>query len=141
MPSVIADIHDQILIDFMKKKRKKYNTDQRLLFGKDGNGYLFPLLLQLQRASFSSNDEYIFIASVAPSKVRSAPVFCIVDHEGNITDYTASFRNIFFSNNKKTYNKNIQEIIPGYFDGDYNEKTTNVRNFSSFLRNKKLGEV
>ena len=56
MPSVIADIHDQILVDFLKKKRKKYNTDQRLLFGKDGNGYLFPVLLQLQRASFSSND-------------------------------------------------------------------------------------
>lgn len=125
----------------MKKKRKKYNTDQRLLFGKDGNGYLFPLLLQLQRASFSSNDEYIFIASVAPSKVRTAPVFCILDHEGNITDFTASFRNIFFSNNKKSYYKNIQEIIPGYFEEDYSEKTTNVRNFTSFLRNKKLGEV
>lgn len=123
MPSVIADIHDQILIDFLKKKRKKYNTDQRLLFGKDGNGYLFPLLLQLQRASFSSNDEYIFVASIAPSKMRSAPVFCIIDHEGNITDYTASFRNIFFSNNKKDYNKNIQEIIPGYFDEGYKEKT------------------
>ena len=56
MPSVIADIHDQILTDFLKKKKKKYNTDQRKLFGKDGHGYIFPLLLQLQRASFSSND-------------------------------------------------------------------------------------
>jgi hypothetical protein len=56
MPSVIAGIHDQILTDFLKKKRKKYNTDQRLLFGKDGNGYIFPVELQLQRASFSSND-------------------------------------------------------------------------------------
>lgn len=56
MPSVIAEIHDEILTDFLKKKRKKYNTDQRLLFGKDGNGYIFPVELQLQRASFSSND-------------------------------------------------------------------------------------
>lgn len=80
MPSVFADIHDRILLDFLKKKRKKYNTDQRLLFGKDGNGYMFPLKLQLQRASYSSKDEYIFIASICPEKVRSAPMYCIVDH-------------------------------------------------------------
>lgn len=66
MPSVIADMHDAILTDFLKKKRRKFNTDQRLLFGRDGNGYLFPVQLQLQKASFSSNDEYIFIASVRP---------------------------------------------------------------------------
>jgi hypothetical protein len=120
MPSVIADIHDQILTDFLKKKRKKYNTDQRMLFGKDGNGYIFPLELQLQRASFSSNDEYIFIASVTPERLRTAPYYCIVDHEGDITDFTASFRNIFFQNSsKKSYNRNIQEIIPTYFDADY----------------------
>ncbi len=79
MPTVFADIHDQILTDFLKKKRKKYNTDQRLLFGKDGNGYIFPLMLQLQRASFSANDEFIFIASVAPAKLKSAPNYCIVN--------------------------------------------------------------
>lgn len=82
MPTVFADIHDAILTDFLKTRRKKFNTDQRLLFGKDGNGYLFPVLLQLQKASFSANDEYIFIACVWPEKTKSAPVYCIVDHDG-----------------------------------------------------------
>jgi len=56
MPSIFADIHDNILTNFLKTKRKKFNTDLRSLFGKDGNGYLFPVQLQLQKASFSAND-------------------------------------------------------------------------------------
>lgn len=108
MPTVFADIHDQILTDFLRKKRKKYNTDQRLLFGKDGNGFIFPLMLQLQRASFSANDEFIFIASVAPAKLKSAPNYCIVDQEGTITDFTSTFRAIFYEKSKKDTKKNIQ---------------------------------
>jgi len=56
MPGVFADMHDEILTNFLKTKRQNFNTDQRVLFGKDGNGYLFPLMLQLQKASFSAND-------------------------------------------------------------------------------------
>jgi hypothetical protein len=52
----------------IRKKRKKYNTDQRLLFGENGNGFIFPVMLQLQQASFSANDEFILIASVAPAE-------------------------------------------------------------------------
>ena len=60
MPSVIADIRDQILTDFLKKKRKKYKTDQRMLFGKDGMAifsqfyYKFKELAFLQTISLYS---------------------------------------------------------------------------------------
>lgn len=141
MPSVFADIHDRILVDFLRKKRKKYNTDQRVLFGKDGNGYIFPLKLQLQKASYSSKDEFIFIASLAPEKLRGAPVYCVVDLEGQITDCTSSFRNIFFSRQKRASTRSIQEIIPGYFEGECADPATEVRHFQSFINNAKLGEV
>lgn len=66
MPGVFANMHDKILKEFLKTKSSHFNTDERVLFGKDGNGYLFPLMLQLQKASFTANDEYIFIAAVRP---------------------------------------------------------------------------
>jgi len=56
MPKIIGQKHDDILINFLKKKRKTFNTDQRLLFGLDSNDLLFPLQLQLQKASYSIND-------------------------------------------------------------------------------------
>jgi len=80
MPRIYAVLHDKILTDFLKTKRRKYTTDQRLLFGKDGSGYMFPVQLQLQNTSFTSNDEYIFIAMVKPDKTREIPIYCIVDH-------------------------------------------------------------
>jgi hypothetical protein len=116
MPVVFADKHDNILIDFLKKKRKTFNTDQRLLFGRDSNGYIFTIQLQLQKASFSANDEFIFIGMVKHNKLRAAPLFAVVDNEGYIREYTASFQNIFFKNYKKGKLKSIQEIIPNYFD-------------------------
>jgi hypothetical protein len=66
MPKIFAVLHDKILMDFLKIRRRISKTDQRLLFGKDGVGYMFPVNLQLQNTSFTSNDEYIFIAIVKP---------------------------------------------------------------------------
>jgi hypothetical protein len=101
MPRLFAVLHDKILTDFLLTKKRKFNTDQRLLFGKDGNGYMFPVHLQLQSATITSNDEYIFIAMVKHDKTKTLPLYCIVDHEGYIKDYTASFKNIFYKHSKK----------------------------------------
>jgi PAS domain S-box-containing protein len=141
MPRIFAVLHDKILTDFLKAKRRKFNTDQRLLFGKDGTGYMFPVQLQLQNTSFTSNDEYIFIAMVKPDKTREIPLYCIVDHEGYIRDYTASFKNIFYYQSRKEKAKNIQEIIPNYFDEDYSEEMQTTRTFTVPINNKKLGEI
>jgi PAS domain S-box-containing protein len=84
MPIVFANNHDNILIDFLKKKRRTFNTDLRLLLGRDSNGFIFPVHLQLQKASYSANDEFIFIAMVRADKLRSAPLYCLLDHEGYI---------------------------------------------------------
>lgn len=116
MPEVFAVKHDNILIDFLKKKRRTFNTDQRMLFGRDSNGYMFPIQLQLQKASFSANDEFIFIAMVKHHKLRAAPLFAVIDNEGYIREYTASFENYFFGRQNKNKLKSIQEIIPNYFD-------------------------
>lgn len=56
MPEIFAVKHDNILVDFLKKKRRTFNTDQRLLLGRDSNGLIFPVQLQLQKASYSAND-------------------------------------------------------------------------------------
>lgn len=80
MPKIFAVLHDKILTDFLRYGRRKYNIDQRILFGKDGAGYMFPLHLQLQNTSFTSNDEFIFIAMVKPLKTKEIPIYCIVDH-------------------------------------------------------------
>ena len=107
--------HDAILTDFLKKRRKTFNTDQRLLFGKNSNGYLFPLQLQLQRASFSSNDEFIFIARVTFEKLKSTPLYCLVDLEGEVKEHTSGFRNLFFSKRYLNHQLYIQEVIPNFF--------------------------
>ena len=66
MPQIIGDKHDDILLDYLKRKPKRINSDQRLLFGKDANGFMFPVQLQLQKASYSVSDEFIFIAMIRP---------------------------------------------------------------------------
>jgi hypothetical protein len=91
-----------------------------MLFGKDGHGYLFPMLLQLKKASFIANDEYIFIASVKSEKTKEAPIYCIVSHDGLIQEFTASFRNMFLRKTSRIdFHKSIQEVIPDYFDEHY----------------------
>lgn len=78
---------------------------------------------------------------VKPDKNREIPIYCIVDHEGYIRDYTASFKNIFYFQSKKEKVKNIQEIIPNYFDDDFSEEMKTSRILTVPIKNKKLGEI
>lgn len=50
MPKIYAQQHDHYLLEFQKNKYKQINSDERMLFGKDKNGYVIPILLQLQRS-------------------------------------------------------------------------------------------
>ena len=127
MPDVFGVLHDKILTDFLRTRRRKFNTDQRLLFGKDGNGFMFPLQLQLQSLTVTNNDEFIFIAMVKPEKSKKIPIYCIIDHEGYIKDCTASFKYLFYKKTKKETNKNIQEIVVNYFDEEFQEESLVVR--------------
>ena len=43
MPDVYSINHDNILASFLKNRYKSINQDQRLLFGKGKNGFIFPL--------------------------------------------------------------------------------------------------
>lgn len=63
MPSVISDIHDNILSTYLKNRYKQINQDQRLVFGKNKGGFIFPILLQLRKLSWNVNDELIFIGN------------------------------------------------------------------------------
>jgi PAS domain S-box-containing protein len=56
MPKIFADQHDNYLKVFLQNKTKKVNSDERKLFGKNKNGYAFPILLQLQRTVSSTGD-------------------------------------------------------------------------------------
>lgn len=88
---------------------------------------MFPLQLKLQSLTVTNNDEFIFIANVKPEKTKKIPIYCIVDHEGYIKDSTASFKYLFYKKSKKKMNKNIQEIVVNYFDEDFQEDSTLVR--------------
>jgi hypothetical protein len=101
MPSVISEVHDHILSTYLKDRYKRINQDQRLLFGKNKSGFIFPIYLQLRKLSWNANDELIFIANFELPKLKSAPICCISDLEGNILDYTSSFANLFLKKSKK----------------------------------------
>ncbi len=56
MPSVFSVLHDNILNSFLKNRFKEINQDQRSVFGKNKNGFIFPMLLQLRKLSWNLND-------------------------------------------------------------------------------------
>lgn len=65
-----------------------------------------------------------------------------MDQEGYIQDFTASFRNIFYRISKKVQAKNIQEIIPNYFESTpEGERDLQPRTIEIQMRNNKLGPV
>ena len=91
MPRLFSDHHDNYLLAFMKNKNKKVNTDDRHLIGKDKNGCLFPIMLQLRKAVFSMNEELTFIANIKKVKTSESPILCICDDQGEIMDYSSMF--------------------------------------------------
>ena len=79
MPDVYSVNHDNILNSFLRNRSKSINEDERLLFGKGKNGFIFPMSLQLRKLIYNTNDELMFISNVNAIKTKSAPIFCIVD--------------------------------------------------------------
>lgn len=73
--------------------------------------------------------------------MRTAPFFFTLDHEGEIIEYSSSFRNVFYRNPKKDKIKNIQEIIPNYFDENYREDTSVPRTFKVTINTHKVQNV
>ena len=61
----------------------------------------------------------MFISNVNAIKTKSAPIFCIVDLEGDIKNVTSTFAWLFlrkFKNVKMDKDvQNIQVIIPSFF--------------------------
>lgn len=118
MPSLFSRIHDFILSSFLKDRyKKKINQDERLLFGKNKSGFIFPMYLQLRKLSWNLNDELIFISNVRTYKNKSTPIHCIVNLDGEIQDVTSSFAWMFLKKNSSqiSRNQNIQCILPSFF--------------------------
>jgi PAS domain S-box-containing protein len=82
MPKLYAVNHDYFLQIFLKNKNKKVNTDERLVLGKNKNGYIFPIFLQLRKAMISMNDELVFIANIRTVKQTESATFCICSDQG-----------------------------------------------------------
>jgi len=55
MPDVFAGYHDSLLAVFLRNRYKKVNGDERVLVGKNKNGFIFPLMLRLQRTVVSAD--------------------------------------------------------------------------------------
>ncbi len=118
MPKLFSEHHDSILEKFLVNKNKKVNTDQRHLLGKDADGYVFPMILQLQKVLSTSVDELFFISNITRKKNQRSFICCTIDNEGEILEFSSLFRELFFTKNAKrlrNYNKNIQLIIPDFF--------------------------
>ncbi len=96
MPKIYAEQHDHYLLEFHKNKYKRINSDERLVFGKDKYGFIMPILLQLQRTISSLSEELLFVANINKFKVRQTPLICITDEEGEITDISSGFKDIFY---------------------------------------------
>lgn len=119
MPSVYSVVHDNILSSFLKNRFKTINQDLRFVFGKNKNGFIFPFHLQLRKLSWNVNDELIFIAHLEPPRLRAAPIYCIADLEGDLQDFTSTFAWLFMKkakDNREIKRKNIQEMIPSFFE-------------------------
>lgn len=56
MPDVFSVVHDNILKTYLKNRYKKINQDERSVLGKNKNGYIFPIYLQLRKLSWNTND-------------------------------------------------------------------------------------
>ena len=118
MPSVFSVVHDDILNSYLKNRYKRINQDERLVLGKNKNGFIFPMHLQLRKLSWNTNDELIFISNVKSTKLRSAPINCIVILEGEIQDVSSSFAWMFFKKSisqMTTKTQNIQCLLPSFF--------------------------
>ena len=116
MPQVYSIVHDGILNSFLKNRYKSINQDERLVYGRNKNGFIFPIQLQLRKLSWNTNDELIFIASVNSIKTKTAPILCIVDLEGDLKNVSSTFSWLFLGckiNNRRI--ENIQVILPSFF--------------------------
>lgn len=82
MPKTFAEQHDNYLKVFLQNRSKKINSDERKLLGKNKSGYIFPILLQLQRTISSTGDELLFIANIKKLKLKQAYISCVTDEEG-----------------------------------------------------------
>ena len=90
------------------------------------------MMIQLRTLSWNNNDEFIFIASLELVKSRSAPIYCMIDQEGDIHDYTSTFAWMFLKkvkNNNQIKRKNIQELVPSFFEVVENQKLTEEKEF------------
>lgn len=118
MPDVFSVVHDNILKTYLKNRYKKINQDERSVLGKNKNGYIFPMYLQLRKLSWNTNDELIFISNVKAVKLRASPIYCIVDNDGDIHDVSSTFAWLFYNRNTNQAPKaqNIQRLIPSFFD-------------------------
>lgn len=78
------------------------------MFGKDKYGYVIPILLQLQRTISSMSEELLFVANIRKFKVKEVPFICITDEEGEISDVSSGFKDVFYE--KKELDKKKVQI-------------------------------
>lgn len=79
MPKIYADQHDSFLKVFIHGKNKKINSDERKMLGKNKSGYVFPIILQLQKTVSSTGDELLFIANIKKHKLKKTYIGCVTD--------------------------------------------------------------
>jgi len=81
MPEIFSNYHDSLLQKFLKNFKKKVNTDERVLLGKDKHGMIFQIQLKLQR-TLCTVDELLFVANIRRYKTRENCLLCICNSEG-----------------------------------------------------------
>ena len=79
MPKLYSKYHDEFLRVFLTFENKKVNTDNRLLVGKNSQGSLFEIFLQLQKSITTASEELVFVANIELSKVNEAMLLVICD--------------------------------------------------------------
>ena len=92
MPNLYADIHMTFLRkknEYQDKSVELLNMD-RLVFGRHGNGYIFPFMLSfVDMPSIDNLANFVTLATL-DSKISENDMFLLLDKETKILDLTSS---------------------------------------------------
>ena len=74
MPKTFGVNHNNYLEKFIENPHKKLNTDLRDSYGKNKQGYIFPIYLQLKKTVLTLTDDLMFVASIEVARSYDAPI-------------------------------------------------------------------
>jgi len=90
MPTMFSDIHNSLMLNFIRRGKSTLFKDSYLTFGLSKQGFIMPIKIQIDYMSNFLDD---FVLNGCILRFETTSEFLIIDEKGTIRGITAALNN------------------------------------------------